>query len=170
MNDLSAVIAAHSDAVWRTAYRLLNHRDDALDCYQETFLAALYLSSKGEVRHWRTMLVRIATRRAIDRLRQRYQSAKESAGTEELARGRSPVEAPDARLHSEELREQVRRALGALPAEQGEVFWLRHIEQLSVGEVAELMDIETGHVRVLGHRAAVALRNPWAVARAYSHY
>jgi DNA-directed RNA polymerase specialized sigma24 family protein len=29
---------------------------------------------------------------------------------------------------------------------------------LSVGEVAELMDIEPGHVRVLVHRAAIGLR------------
>ncbi|HTU25239.1 MAG TPA: RNA polymerase sigma factor [Pirellulales bacterium] len=158
MNDFSAVITAHSDAVWRTAYRLLNHRDDALDCYQETFLAALRLSSKGEVRHWRTMLVRIATRRAIDRLRQRYQGEKVSCDSERLSDGGSPAEAPDARALGEELREQVRRALGELPDEQAEAFWLRHVERLSVGEVAESMGIETGHVRVLAHRAALALR------------
>jgi DNA-directed RNA polymerase specialized sigma24 family protein len=54
MSDLNAIIEAHSDAVWRTAYRLLNHREDALDCYQETFLAALQLARKDEIRHWRT--------------------------------------------------------------------------------------------------------------------
>jgi len=157
MSDLTAIITAHSEAVWRTAYRLLGHHEDALDCYQETFLAAWQLASKGEIRHWRTLLVRIATRRAIDRLRQRYQRDKALDSPEQLLQGR-PVEEPDVRVQGEELQEQVRRGLGTLPAEQAEAFWLRHLEQLDVGEVAELMNIEPGHVRVLVHRAALGLR------------
>jgi RNA polymerase sigma-70 factor, ECF subfamily len=159
MSDFAAVIEAHRDAVWRTVYRLLSHREDALDCYQETFLDALRLAGQGEIRQWRAMLVRIATRRAIDRLRERYQSQKAAAGAEGRPLGRPPAEPPDARLDGEELQEQVRRALGELPSEQAEAFWLRHLEELSVGEVAEQMGIEPGHVRVLVHRAAVGLRS-----------
>jgi RNA polymerase sigma-70 factor (ECF subfamily) len=157
MSDLDAVVRAHSDAVWRTAYRLLNSHEDALDCYQETFLAALRLSRCEPVRNWRAILLRIATRRAIDRLRQRYDSAKSSGSLEQLALG-SVVEAPDARAQGEELHEQVRRALATLPPQQAEAFWLRHLEELSPGDVAELMGIEPGHVRVLVHRAAAGLR------------
>jgi RNA polymerase sigma-70 factor (ECF subfamily) len=158
VSDLTAIIHAHSDAVWRTAYRLLGHREDALDCYQETFLAALQLARQDEIRHWRTMLVRIATRRAIDRLRRRYQSEKSSACLGRTLAGRSTLDAPDARAQSQELEEEVRRGLTTLPADQAEAFWLRHLEQLSVDEVAALMNIEPGHVRVLVHRAAVGLR------------
>ncbi|HEV3138113.1 MAG TPA: sigma-70 family RNA polymerase sigma factor [Pirellulales bacterium] len=158
MSDLTAIVTAHSDAVWRTAYRLLNNHEDALDCYQETFLAALRLSRTDEVRHWRTMLLRIATRKAIDRLRQRYHREQASDSLEQLALARPPVEAPDARALDEELHEQVRWALGALPPQQAEAFWLRHLEQLSPSDVAELMGIEPGHVRVLVHRAAAGLR------------
>jgi RNA polymerase sigma-70 factor (ECF subfamily) len=158
MNELDAVVAAHSDAVWRTACRLLNDYNDALDCYQETFLAAVRLSQAGQVRHWRTLLVRIATRRAIDRLRQRYQRENSSQDLDQLSLGQSAADAPDARAQGEELHEQVRRALAKLPPQQAEAFWLRHIEQLSPDEVAELMDLDPGHVRVLVHRAAGGLR------------
>jgi RNA polymerase sigma factor (sigma-70 family) len=158
MNDLDAIVAAHSDAVWRTAYRLLNNHEDALDCYQETFLAALRLSRTDEIRHWRTMLLRIATRRAVDRLRQRYHREQTSETLERLALARAPAESPDARAQDEELREQVRRALATLPPQQAEAFWLRHVEQLSPTDVAELMGIEQGHLRVLVHRAAAGLR------------
>lgn len=41
MTNIEEIVAAHADAVWRTAYRLLNNREDALDCYQQTFLDAL---------------------------------------------------------------------------------------------------------------------------------
>jgi DNA-directed RNA polymerase specialized sigma24 family protein len=43
MTVTSDVVAAHADAVWRTAFRLLNNREDALDCYQQTFLDAMRL-------------------------------------------------------------------------------------------------------------------------------
>jgi RNA polymerase sigma-70 factor, ECF subfamily len=158
MSDFATVIEAHRDAVWRTVYRLLSHREDALDCFQQTFLDALRLTGQGEIRHWPALLQRIATRRAFDRLRERYQSQKAAAKTEGRPVARSPAEPPGARLDGEELQEQVRRALGELPAEQAEAFWLRHLEELSVGEVAEQMGIEPGHVRVLVHRAAVGLR------------
>jgi RNA polymerase sigma-70 factor (ECF subfamily) len=158
MSDLNAIVAAHSDAVWRTAYRLLNNHEDALDCYQETFLAALRLSQSGEVRDWRAMLLRVAARRAIDRLRRRYLTEKSSGSLEHLSLDRSAVEVPDARALGNELHEQVRRALATLPPQQAEAFWLRHLEQLSTSDVARQMGIESGHVRVLVHRAAADLR------------
>jgi RNA polymerase sigma-70 factor (ECF subfamily) len=158
MSDLASIIAEHSEAVWRTVYRLLNHHDDALDCYQETFLAALHLEGRDEIRHWRTLLVRIATRRAIDRLRQRYQNEKRSRQSEFLDCRPAPDAPPEASAEGDELRDAVRQALAKLPPEQAEAFWLRHLEHLSVGEVAQLMTVEPGHARVLVHRAALRLR------------
>ena len=157
MNDLDAIVAAHREAVWRTAYRLLNHRDDALDCFQDTFLAAAKLAAQGQVRHWRTMLVRIATRRAIDQLRKRYEEKLAIANVaSDIV---DPTSDGSARsLEGDELREQVRQVLTRLPAAQAEAFWLRHLEQWSPAEVAEALDVDPGHVRVLVHRAALALR------------
>ena len=88
MNDFDAIVAAHSAAVWRTAYRLLNHRDDALDCHQETFLAALRLQ-RTDVRHWRGLLLRIATQKAIDRLRQRYRAKRVTSDSQHCQRRRA---------------------------------------------------------------------------------
>jgi RNA polymerase sigma-70 factor (ECF subfamily) len=157
MDDFNAIVAAHGEAVWRTAYRLLNHREDALDCYQDTFLAAVELCDGRPVEHWRTLLVRIVTRRAIDRLRKRYQSGRAlQILTQSTGSQTTPMAAT--RMHAEELREQVRRALAQLPSTQAEAFWLRHLEQLSVDEIAKQMQLDAGHVRVLVHRAAAALR------------
>jgi len=158
LTDFNAIVEAHSDAVWRTAYRLLNNYEDALDCYQEAFLTAKRLSCNQEVRHWRTMLQRIAMRKALDMLRRRYRGEKALGNLARSSPGCSALDSPDARCQGEELRDQVRRALATLPAQQAEAFWLRHIEQLTPNEVAELMDIESGHARVLVHRAAVRLR------------
>ena len=70
MTVTSDVVAAHAGAVWRTAFRLLNNREDALDCYQQTFLDAMSLDRV--VRSWHSALCCIATRRAMDQLRRRY--------------------------------------------------------------------------------------------------
>jgi RNA polymerase sigma factor (sigma-70 family) len=157
MSNLDAIIEAHSDAVWRTIYRLVNHYDDARDCYQETFLSAIRLAGAGPVRNWRATLLAIATRRAIDRLRARYRE-QTALEVHSLQRIPSGAESSSARAERNELRELVRRGLATLPAQQAEAFWLRHLEQLAVDDVAEQMAIEPGHVRVLAHRAAVGLR------------
>ncbi len=158
MSDFSDIVAAHTAAVWRTAYRLLAREEDARDCFQETFLAALNVARSQEVRHWRTLLLRIATRRAMDRLRERYRREAPLAGPDELAARHDGGSAPDARARAKELREHVRLALAKLPVQQAEAFWLRHLEGLSPDEIAAALQIEPGHVRVLVHRAALQLR------------
>jgi DNA-directed RNA polymerase specialized sigma24 family protein len=72
MIDWGAILAEYGSTVWRTVYRLLDHHDDALDCYQETFLAAFRFAHAQTIADWPAFLVKLATRRAIDRLRQRY--------------------------------------------------------------------------------------------------
>jgi RNA polymerase sigma-70 factor, ECF subfamily len=154
MTVTSDVVAAHADAVWRTAFRLLNNREDALDCYQQTFLDAMRLDD-GAVRSWHSALCCIATRRAMDQLRRRYR--------EQQVITRSDIELPtnappDQQALNEELLQQVRQALTMLPPQQAEAFWLRHFEQMSPMEVAKQMDIQPEHERVLVHRAADQLR------------
>src|SRR5438270_13417746 len=74
MTDWPTILAEHGSAVWRTVYRLLNHHADALGCYQETFLAAWRFAEREPVADWGAFLTSLATRRAVDRLRQHYRS------------------------------------------------------------------------------------------------
>jgi RNA polymerase sigma-70 factor, ECF subfamily len=158
MIDLETIIRVHSDVLWSAAYRLLDNRDDALECVQETFLAALELSRTDEVRHWRTLLLRIVTFKSVDRLRLRYRRSETLASFDRLRTLAAADGTPDARVQNAELLEQVRRALAQLPPQQAGAFWLRHVEHLSVIEIAEEMQITPAHLRVLVHRAAIGLR------------
>jgi RNA polymerase sigma factor (sigma-70 family) len=154
MTVTNDVVAAHADAVWRTVFRLLNNREHALDCYQQTFLDAMRLDGRA-VRDWRATLCCIATRRAMDQLRKRYRERQLTAPGDIEVPVHSP---PDRRTLNEELRQHVRQALAALSPRQAEAFWLRHMEYMSTSEVAEQMNIEPGNVRVLVHRAAEQLK------------
>ena len=57
-----------------------------------------------------------------------------------------------------EVRERVRKALAALPERDREVLVLRHLEQLSVAETAEILNIKSGAVKVRHLRALERIR------------
>ena len=104
MTDWPLILAEHGATVWRTVYRLLDHHADALDCYQETFLAAWRFAEREPVVDWASFLISLATRRAMDRLRQRYRERVRVSAVDSLRCLGRPAEA--LRLGA---RQQIRR-------------------------------------------------------------
>src|SRR6185436_609673 len=102
MVDWDGIIDREGPAVWRTVCRLLTRRADAEECFQETFLAALQLWKRQPVRSPRAALQRLATARAIDRLRQRYR-AKGRIAPEPPAALSDPAPSPGDRAEAAEL-------------------------------------------------------------------
>ena len=71
MIDWEDIVSAHRPRVWRTVYRALANHADALDCYQETFLAAWRTEPGVPIEDWGAYLTTLAVRRAVDQLRAR---------------------------------------------------------------------------------------------------
>jgi RNA polymerase sigma-70 factor (ECF subfamily) len=157
MIDWGAILAEHGPTVWRTVYRLLNHHDDALDCYQETFVAAFRFAHPERIGDWRSFLASLATRRAMDRLRQRYRSARCSIPLDAVPEPCSEADGPIQEARANELMERVREGMAELPDKQAEVFWLSCLEGLSHQQIAAHMEVPAGEVRVLLHRARTRL-------------
>jgi RNA polymerase sigma-70 factor (ECF subfamily) len=153
MTDWASILAEHGPTVWRTVFRLLNHDADALDCYQETFLAALRFAKQQSIADWPSFLASLATRRAMDRLRQRYRSRSRAIPIDQIPEPCSEVDGPLLQARANELMDRMREGMSELPDKQAEVFWLSCLEGLSHGQIAELMQIPPGEVRVLLHRA-----------------
>ena len=158
MNDWPLILAQHGATVWRTAYRLLDHYADASDCYQETFLAAWRFAERQPVADWTAFLTSLATRRAVDRLRQRYRDRTHEIAIDGVPEPSSDTESPLGHASAKELMDRVRIGLAKLPDKQAEVFWLSCIEGLSHQQISERMAIPPGEVRVLLHRARTYLR------------
>jgi RNA polymerase sigma-70 factor (ECF subfamily) len=156
--EWSQIVQQHGPMVWRTVYRLVNNEADAADCFQRTFMSALELSRRESIGNWRPLLKRIATARALDRLRQRGRNANRQAMLPETdtidARAVDPGEAAEAN----EFAEHLRQALVDLDARLGQVFCLACLEGLSYQEIADQIGITTNHVGVLLNRARVSLR------------
>jgi len=158
VHDWNQITEEHASAVWQTAYRLLHNPADAADCLQETFLAAFELAQHQRVRNMRGLLLRLATTRAIDRLRQRTRRPCQESPCEDWEQLASAERGPDHQAQSYELAERLRAALGQLSPQEAKVFCLRHFNELSYRQIAKELQITTGAAGVLLHRARTKLR------------
>lgn len=158
MMNWEAIVRRHSRSVWHAAYRLLGNDADAADCVQETFVSALAVSRREPVRDWPALLGRLATARALDRLRQRIRETGRIGATPQWSDLPSPEVGPAAHAEAAELAERLREALALLPHQQAEVFCLRHFDALSDRQIARQLALKNGTVRVLLHRARTRLR------------
>jgi RNA polymerase sigma-70 factor (ECF subfamily) len=157
MPDWAEIIERDGGAVWRTAYRLLGNRADADECFQEVFLAALEVARREPVRDWGALLRRLASARAMDRLRRRYRRGETGAVADwDDLPGSSPL--PSQGAEDAERAESLRAALAALPPDQAEAFLLHHLEGWSYREIAGHLSRSVDAVGVLLHRARKRLR------------
>lgn len=159
MVDWDAIVAREGPAVWRTVYRLVGNRADAEDCFQETFLAAVAVFRRERVDHAHALLQRLATARALDRLRRRYRRARrETTGTIELDGFRAGNATPGERAESAELSDRLRAALAELPPKQARAFCLFHLDGWDYVRIAAGLGASVSSVGVLLHRARRRLR------------
>ena len=157
MEDWDGIVTREGPAVWRTVYRLLGNRADADECFQETFLGALQLAQKQPLRDARAILQRMATLRAVDRLRRRYrQRDREESADWENHPGTavSPTDVAEAA----ELSEQLRAALAELAPKQAQAFCLFSLEGWNYQQIAAHLETSVDAVGVLLHRARAKLR------------
>jgi RNA polymerase sigma-70 factor (ECF subfamily) len=151
-SDWEGLVGRLGPAVYRTAWRILGHAADAEDIVQEVFLEAYQLQLTQAVLSWPGLLRRLATCRALDRLRRRRWSrpleglalAESLTGPEEIAIGR-------------ELAERLRQALGQLPEREAEVFSLRYFDDLSNQDIALALEMRPAAVATALHRARARL-------------
>jgi RNA polymerase sigma-70 factor (ECF subfamily) len=163
MVDWDHITNRFGPSVWKTAYRLLGNRADADDCFQETFLAALKLSRGRPVEHWGALLQRVATTRAIDRLRERgRRHARESPADFEPVDATGPR--PPELAEASELSDRLRRALTQLPDRPAEVFCLHCLEGWTHQEIADHLAVSVDAVAVALHRARKQLHDLLAPA------
>ncbi len=163
MSACTTCVNAHSDSLYRLAYRLLRDEAAAEDVVQETFLNAFKALDKFDGRSkLSTWLFRIAYNNALMRFRAQRPTValeEESNGEEQM----SPVvvpwrETPEDALTRKETQEALEQAISSLPASLRAVFELRDVQQHSTAETAEILGVSEANVKVRLYRARLALR------------
>jgi RNA polymerase sigma-70 factor (ECF subfamily) len=157
-------VRAHSDELYRLAYRMLRDPAAAEDVVQDTFVNAFKGLDKFDGRAaLGTWLFRIAYNNALMRLRSRRPTAPLEAETDGEGLGFTPVvvrwsEQPEEIVEQHETAEVLERAIDSLPLPLKTVFQLRDIEERSTEETAEILGASRAAVKVRLHRARLVLR------------
>ena len=155
--DWQSIVRDHGPAVWRTAHRLLANHNDAADCFQETFLAAFEIAAREPVRNIPGLLVRLATTRAIDRLRQKNRQEQRRMDLHDPRLTSRDVDPLD-QVQTNDLASQLREQIRLLPPQEARVFCLRYLEDMSYRQIARELNIAINVVGVSLYRAKAKLR------------
>jgi RNA polymerase sigma-70 factor (ECF subfamily) len=152
---------AHRSLLFTVAYEMLGSAADAEDVVQETWLRWVSVNQAG-VRDPRAFLVRIVTRKALDRLRALARRREDYVGEwlpEPLLT--SPDVAEDVEL-ADSLSMAMLLVLETLTPTERAVFVLHDVFDLGYDELAEAIEKSPAAVRQIEHRARahVAARRP----------
>jgi len=166
------LISPYKRSVYVAAFSVLQNEADAEEVAQEAFLKAFAnLSSFRREAKFSTWLIQIAinearTKRRKDR-KALYESTDETDPDEDegdycpkdLADWR---ETPAETLQRAELRRALRNAIASLHPAYREVFMMRDVENLSIAETAEVLEISQALVKTRLLRARLKLRDALA--------
>ena len=156
--DWQIIIEKHGAIVWKTAYRLLGNYTDTSDCFQETFISALKVSSNQKIKNFPALLSRLATTRAIDMLRMRFRQEANNSTIDCSQTIANDYSDPLNCIQNQELATKLQKALAQLSIPEAQVFCLRYLNDMSYHRIAKELDIKTNAVGVLLHRAKEKLR------------
>ena len=144
------IVRRHGPLMRAYATRILGSNSDADDVVQDTFITAWKrlheLQDPAATKAW---LMRITSRKAIDRIRARR--TDQPLGEWDVAAPES--ESPHNLAEAASQRERLTRALGTLSESQRECWTLREIGGHSYAEIAEELDLPPSTVRGLLARA-----------------
>jgi RNA polymerase sigma-70 factor, ECF subfamily len=159
------VVMYYQDKIYQHVLRMLGNSHEAEDIAQEAFIRAyVNIHSYDENRKFSTWLYRIATNLTIDRIRKRkpdYYLDAEVKGTDGLdmySQLAVDDKLPEDELEGLELQKYIQKQIAQLPPKYRSIIMLRYLEDFSLQEISDILDIPIGTVKTRIHRGREALR------------
>jgi len=162
-----AVMRANNRLLYRLARSILKDDAEAEDAVQDAYLSAFrHIGSFRGHAKLSTWLARIVINEAYARLRKQkragvvvaFEGGLDELHSEERTMADEAVERPEAAALRGELRRLLESRIDALPEQFRTAFILREVEELSVEEAAECLDVPPETVRTRAFRARALLR------------
>ena len=144
------VLRTYADMVYRVAVRNTHEIADAEDVFSDTFLA--YFTKKPEFEneeHRKAWLLRVA----INRSRNIHRAQKKNAKLDE------DIAAVEREYDRVELATDLNEALSRMSPDYREVICLYYLQELSVHEIAQVLDKNESTIRTQLSRARKQLRS-----------
>lgn len=159
------IVELYKDKVYQVAYRMIGNVHEAQDIAQEAFIRAyINLDTFDMNRKFSTWLFRIATNLAIDRIRKKkpdFHLEDQVAGTEDLtyySQFSSDEVLPEDQVVQLEMQEWIQDEIMMLPPKYRTAIILKYMEDLSLKEISEILNLPVATVKTRIHRGREALR------------
>jgi RNA polymerase sigma-70 factor (ECF subfamily) len=147
----------HNQRIYRAVRSILHDESAAEDAMQSAYLQAFaHLAEFQSRAQFATWLTRIAIHEALALRRRAQRAVVEDVAvmTQVAGKGRSPEET----TLDDEYRRVLSRAIDQLPEHFRTVFVLRQVQELTVEETAQCLDLKVETVKTRLHRARALLR------------
>ena len=157
VGKLGALFDRYHGALFDFFCRMLGNRTVAEDLVQDVFFRILkYRKTYRDDSHFTTWMFHIARNTRFDYLKKhRGEVAFPEEGIDIPSRGPFPSQ----QLEMDQQTELVRKALQQLPEEKRELLVLARYKEMKYEDIAQLLGVETGVVKVRVHRAVKELRD-----------
>jgi RNA polymerase sigma-70 factor, ECF subfamily len=165
--SLDRALALLQNTVYSFSMKVCGHAEDAEDTAQDVLLKSLpYLAKFENPKALTVWLYRVARNRCVSNRRGKKNSPTSNLSLEELMPTshelkelmEHPGPSPEAALLNSESAEQLRQTVLSLPPSYRMVLVLHDMEELSTSEVAQVLGVREGTVRVRLHRARLMAR------------
>jgi RNA polymerase sigma-70 factor (ECF subfamily) len=161
------LVERHSRNLFRLAYRMTGHQEDAEDVVQETFLRAYRQLAKFDDRaSFGTWLYRIAANCSLDLIRARKRRSENRENHESPVEGApDPMQSladgaptPERLALSGEVQRRVAGALDDLSEMERAAFVLRHYEGMCIDDISRTLGVQPNAAKHSVFRAVQKLR------------
>jgi len=155
------LVQRYQRRVFNLVYRMLQQYEEATETTQETFLAAWQglPSFRGDAR-FPTWLYRIAYNCSLKSLerRKRDKALQEALQAERILERADSDEGTDAQLEAHDRQAIIQEHLARLPAKYRVVLILRHLQDMTYEEMAEILTMPIGTIKTHLFRARKLLK------------
>ncbi|CAM4515896.1 RNA polymerase sigma factor SigW [Paenibacillus macerans] len=159
------LVDLYKDKLFHLGYRMLSNRHEAEDVVQETFLRVHKNWSRyDDKQKFSTWIYRIATNLCIDRLRKRKPSyyldaeMNDQEGMDGYTLIPGDDKTPETEYLLSETQRTIHQAIAGLPAKYKSVIILRYLQEMSLQEISEVLDMPVTTVKTRVHRGREFLR------------
>lgn len=159
------LVDLYKDKLFHLGYRMLSNRHEAEDVVQETFLRVHKNWSRyDDKQKFSTWIYRIATNLCIDRLRKRKPSyyldaeMNDQEGMDGYTLIPGDDKTPETEYLLSETQRTIHQAIAGLPAKYKSVIILRYLQEMSLQEISEVLDMPVTTVKTRVRRGREFLR------------
>ncbi|MEK7115173.1 MAG: RNA polymerase sigma factor [Patescibacteria group bacterium] len=144
----------HADAIFRFCYFRISDREKAKDLAQETFMKSWkYISEGNKIKELKSFLYRVATNLIIDE----YRKNKLFSLNDLMERGADP-ETKDLALQNVNVIFDINKILTKIDQDERDLILMRYIDELSIGEIAKILNQTENNISVKIHRVMAKLK------------